>query len=922
MVQVISFSEFPVGTTNPTFEFIDNNVYTQGGIRTDGSNPTSPVLAGSADSFFPPVSISFLNPVDFVSLDAGYFDNTNSTRVLFVGWDGSILSEQFNSGLGIESFSFSATGTAIGGVSIVAVAQEDAGFAVDNLVFGDPFVAPELQTNQGNAETLEVWLDFINQAEGMVFEGTVGPTDVRDVFGFFAPTDVRVTFEVISNSSPDSTEEYVEDFSLGTHFFEIEDVERYDFETGYSLVVKSVEDISDETADQARQKGIDLAQTLLKLGVVDKNKLGADLISVLHSADDVRSFYKGIADGLGKASVFLDVFFSLDNVLLADNKPREAFIQAVSFGAGLLASWGGAAGGAAIGAWFAGVGAAVGGPLGGFGSGIVYTFAIADEVESAAGTFWDTQIEPDQENLVLTMASVKEVELLQFEVEGNSEVEAILFDVEWYLETYPDAAEAVFSGAYPSAYVHFLLEGAESGYRPNPNSAPIDASELAGSDSVELAQIATADTRWGVYQAHQTGDLVGDGVSPEEQAVFEAMLEERTIGVAYDLDAGLSALANRKAIDLVHNFGNNPAFLEATGGSDWFLSWSSGAEFEEGASSILDGIGPDLGSSFRIYVFVSNAITPYEVLEELSQTLDGRSLLYDTTHESVGIAEYGGVWVFVSSNDSGTVPFYESNESFITRWGSDASDMMSLGTWGGELNGEGGRDYLEGGNKDDVILGGGSDDVLNGNDGDDTILGNTGADEINGGDGNDSLIGGNGSDVILGGRGADYLEGGFQNDDLHGGGGNDKLFGGLGRDILKGGNLNDIIRGEEGQDRLRGGEGQDTLIGGLGADFLYGGSGRDSFIYLSASESQTGAGADRIFDFVQGEDVLNFSSVSRSDLTFIGTTSFSGTNSEVRIVETENGNTSVFVDREGDGEAEMRVVLIGVTGLTEADFIL
>lgn len=187
---------------------------------------------------------------------------------------------------------------------------------------------------------------------------------------------------------------------------------------------------------------------------------------------------------------------------------------------------------------------------------------------------------------------------------------------------------------------------------------------------------------------------------------------------------------------------------------------------------------------------------------------------------------------------------------------------------------------------------------------------------------NDELIGDGSANWIRGQLGRDTIVGGSGNDNLHGGGENDLLLGGEGRDILMGGAHNDRLRGEEGIDRLRGGDGDDRLIGGMAADLLYGGGGSDYFQYLSVEESQNGANADRIYDFVQGEDVIDFMRVNRSTFEFIGTSSFSGSGMEIRVVETANGNSSIFVDVDGDSNSDMRVVVIGVTGLEATDFIL
>ncbi len=72
------------------------------------------------------------------------------------------------------------------------------------------------------------------------------------------------------------------------------------------------------------------------------------------------------------------------------------------------------------------------------------------------------------------------------------------------------------------------------------------------------------------------------------------------------------------------------------------------------------------------------------------------------------------------------------------------------------------------------------------------------------------------------------------------------------------GNGADQIRGSNLVDTLRGDGGNDKIMGLGGADQLTGGAGADQFRYLFASDSGLGANADRILDFTNGEDKLDF----------------------------------------------------------------
>jgi Ca2+-binding RTX toxin-like protein len=76
------------------------------------------------------------------------------------------------------------------------------------------------------------------------------------------------------------------------------------------------------------------------------------------------------------------------------------------------------------------------------------------------------------------------------------------------------------------------------------------------------------------------------------------------------------------------------------------------------------------------------------------------------------------------------------------------------------LHGNGGKDFLRGGDRADVLRGGGGADTLSGLYGADTLFGSSGDDVLRGGFGLDELRGGTGDDVLIGGAGADACVGG------------------------------------------------------------------------------------------------------------------------------------------------------------------
>lgn len=249
--------------------------------------------------------------------------------------------------------------------------------------------------------------------------------------------------------------------------------------------------------------------------------------------------------------------------------------------------------------------------------------------------------------------------------------------------------------------------------------------------------------------------------------------------------------------------------------------------------------------------------------------------------------------------------------------GGDGDDMLLGGA---------GRDVIHGGAGNDLIFGGEDEDLLYGDDGDDFIYGEGGNDTIYGGAGNDTLRGNGGDDLIYGGTGNDRLFGGIGNDTLYGDegndllmgeGGNDVLYGGEGDDTLDGGWDDDLLYGGAGNDWLIGGHGDDTLHGGPGADTLTGGIGADVFVFDDAGDSRPGA-EDRITDFTPGEDRMQFTGLG---LHLIGDQSFSGTAGELRWFF-HGGRTMVEADLDGDGIADMAILLNNAPILSEGDFIL
>jgi len=141
----------------------------------------------------------------------------------------------------------------------------------------------------------------------------------------------------------------------------------------------------------------------------------------------------------------------------------------------------------------------------------------------------------------------------------------------------------------------------------------------------------------------------------------------------------------------------------------------------------------------------------------------------------------------------------------------------------------------------------------------------------------------------------------------------------------------DQIRGSNGVDTINGGIGNDKIMGIGGADVLTGGTGNDQFRYFQQSDSGLGAAADRVTDFTIGGDKLSFllidaDAVAAGDqaFNFVGTAAFANTG--VGQIRYQNSGADLLVqaDVNGDGVADMEIILQGQAGgtLTAGDFIL
>ncbi|OIN14466.1 hypothetical protein BFS86_11775 [Shewanella algae] len=141
----------------------------------------------------------------------------------------------------------------------------------------------------------------------------------------------------------------------------------------------------------------------------------------------------------------------------------------------------------------------------------------------------------------------------------------------------------------------------------------------------------------------------------------------------------------------------------------------------------------------------------------------------------------------------------------------------------------------------------------------------------------------------------------------------DIIRGGEGSDILFGQGGNDELYGDNGNDMLFGGNGNDLLVGGNGDDWLTGGQGVDTFSWKVGE-----TGTDHITDFELNKDKLDLSELLLGE----------EHNSLEQYFEfsVADGNTTISIDADLDGEFDQHIVLDGVDlfaeyGSDESDII-
>ncbi len=294
-----------------------------------------------------------------------------------------------------------------------------------------------------------------------------------------------------------------------------------------------------------------------------------------------------------------------------------------------------------------------------------------------------------------------------------------------------------------------------------------------------------------------------------------------------------------------------------------------------------------------------------------------------------------------------------------------------------------GNDTLTGDAAGNRLTGGAGNDTLAGLAGSDTLDGGTGSDTavfsektlavsviLNGASlalvrvgglaedmlrGIENIVGGSGNDSLTGDAQANLFAGRAGTDTINGGAGRDTAdysektlpvvvtlagataatvsVGGIAEDTLRnieniiGGSGNDIVTGDTLANVLSGGAGIDSFTGGGGADTFTGGAGVDRFFFTPASLGPAAAHSTTITDFdrAAGEQ-LNLTAIDANTVlagtnpfAFIGAAAFSNTAGQLRFT-TQPGQTLIQGDVNGDGTADLTILLAGITGPIAADW--
>ena len=514
----------------------------------------------------------------------------------------------------------------------------------------------------------------------------------------------------------------------------------------------------------------------------------------------------------------------ISEVSSSDDKVKTLFVALADIFASKLVTEIGKTAGGILGGVAATSTTAVGGPfgilvgqfLGGVAANYVYDTEMKAAVRGEATQWYDDHYK----TTVVSNASLASLTAVQPAFQYDFD-HFVVFDENWYLSTYSDAVTAVLSGTAGSAYAYFVTVGIDKGEQPN-------ASQHMTRADLAIGILNNDPAGWGssALLTQELNIYAGDGVTEAEASLAGAINQVRGAAADFVLDDTLSAIASRKAIDLVANFADS-AVSTAHGKSDgfWAGAWSNGNVLSQQFNSSFNSIfgSTDPLSHMKMFVVADPGGSAAAVLAKLQSQLDGASGLGSAIYDTIGIGEYGGIWVVIVGQRDAAYTSHAPGADIlqlVVDYGGPGNDTLYSGTRVGHLFGLGGNDGLYGSGGNDSLYGGDGNDVLGGGTGNDVIDGGAGIDTANfltainaivnlnltgaqntgygmdtlisieniqSGGGNDVLVGNSRANVLTAKMGADVLYGGFGNDTLNSGLGNDTLTGGFGNDLINGG---------------------------------------------------------------------------------------------------------------------------------------
>jgi Ca2+-binding RTX toxin-like protein len=157
------------------------------------------------------------------------------------------------------------------------------------------------------------------------------------------------------------------------------------------------------------------------------------------------------------------------------------------------------------------------------------------------------------------------------------------------------------------------------------------------------------------------------------------------------------------------------------------------------------------------------------------------------------------------------------------------------------------------------------------------------------------------------------------------------LHGGIDDDHLTGSGYADAFQGDAGFDTINGKAGADVLTGGADGDLLSGGLGADTFVYRTAADSKGNEdqARDHILDFSHADlDKIDLSAIDaikgggNDAFSFVG--ALDGHAGEVAIhhVKHTTNDYLLLADTDGNGHANLIILVTSATVLTADDFVL